>query len=291
MSNQQPVEALEPCWCRKETRWLRVEPRLDHGQFGCLTRGFYVYCGNCGIQGPIGSTERGAIEYWNKSRSSSLSAATGDEWLPIESAPRDSSWILGLTQSRRQVVVRWGGGTWEDDNRLCRDPLMWRPLPALPGDPTSASSPAAQPEPDDRAAAIDHWFTMYSKVSADNTELADKLAARDGNDLISRQDAIDIARSHDYTHSSGYRCNEGNVIAKKIAALPVREPDIRTAVARVSRAIAEGGLVERQPAAARSWVEGKDDIPTTATPETLYETPDIYEATKEFWGGPEGEQE
>ena len=51
------------------------------------------------------------------------------EWQPIETAPKDSSWILAAVRTGRQVVVRWGGGAWEDDNRLCRDPIHWMPLP------------------------------------------------------------------------------------------------------------------------------------------------------------------
>jgi hypothetical protein len=56
-------------------------------------------------------------------------AETGDVWQPIETAPRDSSWILGVTLAGRQIVVRWGGGAWEDDNRLYRDPIQWMSLP------------------------------------------------------------------------------------------------------------------------------------------------------------------
>ena len=54
-------------------------------------------------------------------------------WLPIESAPKDNSWILGLMRTRRQAVVRSaGGGCWEDDSRLIRDPTHWLPLPSPP---------------------------------------------------------------------------------------------------------------------------------------------------------------
>lgn len=60
-------------------------------------------------------------------------------WQPIATAPKDNPWILGLTPSRRCVVVRWGGGTWEDDNRFCRDPKFWMPLP-LPAIPTTQPS-------------------------------------------------------------------------------------------------------------------------------------------------------
>jgi len=58
--------------------------------------------------------------------------AARPQWQPIETAPKDSSWLLGLMRTRRQAVVRWGGGVWEDDNRLCRDPIAWMPLPAPP---------------------------------------------------------------------------------------------------------------------------------------------------------------
>lgn len=56
-------------------------------------------------------------------------------WQSMETAPKDSSWILGAMATGRQAVVRWGGGTWEDDNRLCRDPTLWMPLPSLPTAP------------------------------------------------------------------------------------------------------------------------------------------------------------
>lgn len=42
--------------------------------------------------------------------------------------------------NRTQTVVRWGGGTWEDDNRLCRDPKFWQPLPAPPTQPKTATA-------------------------------------------------------------------------------------------------------------------------------------------------------
>jgi hypothetical protein len=53
-------------------------------------------------------------------------------WQPIETAPRDSTWILAAMRSGRRTVVRWGGGVWEDDNRLWRDPTHWMPLPDPP---------------------------------------------------------------------------------------------------------------------------------------------------------------
>ncbi len=54
------------------------------------------------------------------------------QWHDIASAPRDSRGILGLTRARRQVVVHWDGVGWKDDNRLCRDPVSWLPLPPPP---------------------------------------------------------------------------------------------------------------------------------------------------------------
>jgi hypothetical protein len=64
--------------------------------------------------------------------SSSVTAPQGVEgWRTMESAPRDSSWILAVMRTGKQAVVRWGGGTWEDDNRLCRDPVQWMSLPPV----------------------------------------------------------------------------------------------------------------------------------------------------------------
>jgi len=54
-----------------------------------------------------------------------------NEWRDMEStpAPKDSTWILAVVRTGRQAVIRWDGGAWKDDNRLCRDPVRWRPLP------------------------------------------------------------------------------------------------------------------------------------------------------------------
>lgn len=67
---EMPAELeLLPCWCRETVRWLRVEPHLDHGEFNCRVRGYYVYCNYCWTRGPVSGTHSKAREGWNKSRS------------------------------------------------------------------------------------------------------------------------------------------------------------------------------------------------------------------------------
>lgn len=61
-------EALEPCWCRPDTEYLRVKAHMDHGEFGCRERGRYVYCPNCWACGPTYNTDAEAINGWNNSR-------------------------------------------------------------------------------------------------------------------------------------------------------------------------------------------------------------------------------
>lgn len=63
------------------------------------------------------------------------------------------------------------------------------------------------------------------------------------DDLIRRADAVYVAQTHNRTHSSGYRCYEGEVIAEKIAALPKTTPSVNVvATAReILNAILEAG--------------------------------------------------
>lgn len=70
--------------------------------------------------------------YYSAQRAAAPPAPKEEEWQPIKTAPKDSSWILALMRTRRQAVIRWRGGAWEDDNRLCRDPIRWMPLPPAP---------------------------------------------------------------------------------------------------------------------------------------------------------------
>lgn len=72
---------------------------------------------------------RSMVEYV---RADLLATVRKEAWQPIETAPKDSSWILAVVRTGRQVVIRWGGGAWEDDNRLCRDPIYWMPLKEAP---------------------------------------------------------------------------------------------------------------------------------------------------------------
>lgn len=84
-----------------------------------------------------------------------LAAETVVGWQPIETAPRDGTWILmyrahDIAQARRQIDVfsknkEWGGIGWAygDDAQ----PTHWIPLPAPPTDATPAQV-VPQPERD-----------------------------------------------------------------------------------------------------------------------------------------------
>lgn len=103
-------------WCADNGR------KLSQTEYGIAMAAFYSAHP---AEGPFSHTMSG------DTRAAGIREAAA-EWQPIETAPQDSCWVLGLTQARRCVVVRWVGGAWEDDNRLCRDPKYWMPLPPSP---------------------------------------------------------------------------------------------------------------------------------------------------------------
>jgi hypothetical protein len=68
-----------------------------------------------------------------------------DPWMPIETAPKDGTAVLGYFPSRRGYVASqefvpihwsgWGGGVWENSTsggRPVDKPTHWMPLPAAP---------------------------------------------------------------------------------------------------------------------------------------------------------------
>ena len=59
------------------------------------------------------------------------------EWQPIESAPKDGTWILTWTRDITNMegpwlVVRWNGKEWVDAVAGFYEPTHWQPLPAPP---------------------------------------------------------------------------------------------------------------------------------------------------------------
>lgn len=56
------------------------------------------------------------------------------EWHPIESAPKDGSWILGSDDSEGVCIVQYLDGDWyqERDDTPLLELTHWMPLPELP---------------------------------------------------------------------------------------------------------------------------------------------------------------
>jgi hypothetical protein len=68
------------------------------------------------------------------------------EWLPIETAPKDGSAVLGyfpgydgVSFARRDVIAMywsgWGGGIWDcasSGHHIHQSPTHWMPLPSPP---------------------------------------------------------------------------------------------------------------------------------------------------------------
>lgn len=64
-------------------------------------------------------------------------------WQPIETAPKDGSWLLGYDRDaetyggKTHKVIRWKGGwwtQWSEHDGVC-NATHWMPLPQSPRDP------------------------------------------------------------------------------------------------------------------------------------------------------------
>lgn len=113
-------------------------------------RGCKVICANCGTSGPASiieylgggeylfsaeekiRVESEAVQKWNK-------PPRNNGWQPIESAPRDGSYILvsgiGILSSNGMYVCEaYGGanGFYTSQGLLGNQPKYWMPLPAPP---------------------------------------------------------------------------------------------------------------------------------------------------------------
>jgi len=75
---------------------------------------------------------------WVRKHSGTIEAALtrlqseAGQWLPIESAPIDGSWIAAKRMGKRPFCVRWICESWQDENNLLRDPTHFYTLPTQP---------------------------------------------------------------------------------------------------------------------------------------------------------------
>lgn len=60
-----------------------------------------------------------------------------DGWKPIETAPKDGTWIILYHVGLKLGVWYWDGGVWNDDSMIWSErdgcgPSHWMPLPPEP---------------------------------------------------------------------------------------------------------------------------------------------------------------
>jgi len=98
---------IEPCpFCKNEV----LEKRMGGGGGGPESVFFYIYCDDCGTNGPSSVTMEGSIEYWNKAHEKP--ASTG----PVGpmSAPRAVPGIQALTDiaANTAIIANWCEENW-----------------------------------------------------------------------------------------------------------------------------------------------------------------------------------
>lgn len=87
---------------------------------------------SCQTDGPWMLTKAAAAAAWNR---------RADDWMPIETAPRDGTRVV-LWGASESVLAYWYGdslgwqlvhtGAWAEDADVGIDPTHWRPLPEGP---------------------------------------------------------------------------------------------------------------------------------------------------------------
>ncbi len=61
------------------------------------------------------------------------------DWQPIETAPRDGTWLLCWEPGTEVDIMRWYAwsttrGEWQSCEGIRTEPTHWQPLPAPPSD-------------------------------------------------------------------------------------------------------------------------------------------------------------
>jgi Lar family restriction alleviation protein len=94
----------------------------------------WVICRGCEAEGPVGDTRQEAIEKWNYRFHH---AQCSQHWQPIETGPKDGSFILTFTPGCVQDTMAWDETrqAWMNgyDDRP-RQPTHWKPLDDGPAD-------------------------------------------------------------------------------------------------------------------------------------------------------------
>lgn len=124
-----------------ESRVRDLEAGLrPFAEFAPEAEGFVIRAANTG-ELPVMPTKHFRLADFRRARALlSGTAAEGDGWLPIESAPRDGTLILIFKPPVWRDAVRWhenddGCGHWLDaalETVSCEAPTHWRPFPAPP---------------------------------------------------------------------------------------------------------------------------------------------------------------
>lgn len=114
-------------------------PFCGHEATGTSSNGIdsiFVFCEQCGCDGPTGKDDLEAVKAWNR-------RATGNQvvqgWKSIETAPRDGSQVLVFCDASDIPI---SGGYWYKKEKcwICGGymrkqfpPTHWMPLPPAPG--------------------------------------------------------------------------------------------------------------------------------------------------------------
>ena len=115
---------LLKCFCgalAKEDNWESA-----HGEV------FMVFCPECDIAFRSVEGPQAARDGWLKAMEKAASKGKSG-WRPIETAPRDESWLIGHWQdSQETATVRFRAWRWENtDGEIVFKPTAWMPLPEV----------------------------------------------------------------------------------------------------------------------------------------------------------------
>lgn len=139
---QQGVVELEAIQGDNETL-IRQCPECGSGDIRWCGISVRPYCGECSYWGPVNLGSQGQAVARHNAALTSLQLANV-QWLPIESAPKDGTYILIYSKDDAwgepcMATCKWENGWWEPiDSNPIHDPTHWMPLPNPPTANTDA---------------------------------------------------------------------------------------------------------------------------------------------------------